>query len=297
MKLIWLVVLSCATSLFGSDWSLKDVTKGWNDPELVALYFHNSSLQTNWAMEALSHYTFSGRERVLDFGAGDGKVSAYISLMTPRGIVDGIDCSKEMISFSTKMYSKELYKNLSFHLVDNVNLDQTNLTDTYDLITSFCVFHVVPDPETVLSNLKSCLKKDGKLVATYPIGKNIQFFKAAKEEMAKRGWKLPKPTEGSIMMRDPNKVPSIFMSSGFTLEHFEVTYDRQPFCSREKLIDWLEGTLAANWNIPYEHRREFFTDLANRYLSYRRDDIGEDGFVYFSIAKITLIASQTAPRG
>jgi hypothetical protein len=57
------------------------------------------------------------------------------------------------------------------------------------------------------------------------------------------------------------------------------------------MIDWFEGTLAAGWNIPEEERRQFFTDMANRYLMYRPQDQDEDGFVYLLCDRIDLVAS------
>lgn len=57
------------------------------------------------------------------------------------------------------------------------------------------------------------------------------------------------------------------------------------------MTDWFEGTLTANWNIPREGRRKFFSDLTDRYLQYRPQDKDDDGFVYFTLKRVDLIAS------
>jgi hypothetical protein len=56
------------------------------------------------------------------------------------------------------------------------------------------------------------------------------------------------------------------------------------------MIDWFEGTLAANWDIPSAGRRKFFSDLAERYLTYRPEERDDDGFVYFSLKRIDFMA-------
>lgn len=274
-----------------AEWSLQDRSKGWNSRELVSLYFHNSELQTQWAWAALSHYSFRGDERVLDFGAGDGKLSALISFMVPKGSVQGVDISEEMTSFASKMFPSDPYKNLAFLPVGDLDFAELSFPEKFDLVTAFCVFHLVPHPISVLKNIKRQMDPKGQLVATFPIGGNPEFFQAAVDEMAKRGWNFPAATEGVVAMRDPAKARQIFEAAGFDLSHFEVVGSRTPFSSKEEMADWFEGTLAANWDIPVEGRRGFFIDLVDRYLAYRPQDKEDDGFVYFSLYRIDLIAS------
>jgi|GEM_PF-1695275 len=274
-----------------TNWSLEDPSKGWNSKELIVLYFHNSELQTQWAWEALSHYSFQDNEHVLDFGAGDGKLSALISFMVPKGSVCGIDISEEMMHFALKMFPSSIYKNLNFFPTHNLDLKEISFPSKFDLITSFCVFHLVPQPKKVLEEMKLHMHPNSKLVATFPIGGNPDFFKAASEEMAKRGWNFPAPTDGTKAMRDPNKARQLFADAGFHLDYFQVIDTRTPFSTKKEMVDWFEGTLSANWDIPSEGRRDFFSDLADRYLIYRPQDIGEDGFVYFSLKKIDLVAT------
>src|SRR5437016_4520222 len=102
-------ILYCATFLLAAslscqNWALQDANAGWNSRELVTLYYHNSELQTQWAWRALCKYHFQGNERVLDFGSGDGKLSALISCMVPQGSVTGIDLSKEMTVYASQMF-------------------------------------------------------------------------------------------------------------------------------------------------------------------------------------------------
>ncbi len=287
MKHILLVLLLC-TSLCGEDWSLKDKDLGWNSRELVNLYFHNSELQTQWAWEALSHYHVKGNETILDFGSGDGKLSALLSFMAPKGNVVGVDLSSEMVSYATKMFP---YKNLLFQESADIDFSQVTFPEKFDLVTAFCVFHLIPNPSTVLTNINAEMKPGGHLVMTLPIGKNPDFFRAVSDEMSARGWQMPAPTSGSLQMRDSQQMHQVVSDAGFDVTHFEVVESRFPFSSKAEMIDWFEGTLAANWNIPKEDRREFCCSLANRYLTIRPDEVDPDGFVYFSLKRIDLVAT------
>ena len=273
------------------DWSLEDPSKGWNTRELITLYFYNSALQTHWAWEALSHYSFKGDEHVLDYGAGDGKVSALMSFMVPKGSVWGIDISTEMMRFAGKMFPADYYKNLNFLPTPNGDLEGISFPTKFDIITSFCVFHLVPNPKRMLESMKLHMHPKSKLIATFPIGGNTEFFQAATEEMAKRGWSFPAPTEGTKAMRGSDGARQILADAGFHLEYFQEVDTRNPFSTKEKMIDWFEGTLSANWDIPTVGRREFFSDLAERYLMYRPQDKDLDGFVYFPLKRIDLVAT------
>jgi trans-aconitate 2-methyltransferase len=285
-KIIALVLAFVMLSMqvFAKDWA------GWNEDNLIRLYFHNSELQTQWAWTALSHYPLQGNERVLDFGSGDGKLSALISRMVPKGKVTGVDISKEMVAFASKMFPVYAYANLNFISSEDIDFSQNTFLEKFDLVTSFCVFHLIPNPVKVLKNIKETMKSKGKLILTFPIKANPELIQAASEEMAIRGLSFPVPTEESLQMRNPDTIRLILEQAGFDVEQLQVIDARDPFSSRNELVDWFEGTLSGNWNIPVEGRRQFFSDLADRYLQYRPED-KEDNFVYYSIKRVDLIAS------
>lgn len=282
-------LLFFSSTLFGQDWALKDPTLGWNNRQLVSLYFHNSELQTQGAWGALSNYRFLGTERVLDFGTGDGKIAALISRMVANK-VQGVDISKEMIFYASKMFPTHDYKNLEFSL-SSIDFSDMLFPEKFDVVTSFYVFHLLPNPSNVLTNIKSHMQPHGKLILTFPIGKNFEFYRAASEEMALRGWDFPSATEESQQMRDPEKIQQILKDAGFDVEYFLVREERSPFSSKEELVDWFEGTCTANWNIPPEEQRDFFSGLTDRLLTYRPQDQDEDDFVYFYLKYVDIVAT------
>lgn len=286
-----LFISSSHFTALATDWSLTDPSKGWNTSDLVDLYFHNSEVQTQWAWEALSNYKFKGDENVLDFGSGDGKLSALMSFMVPNGQVFGVDISSHMVHFALKVFPKSYYKNLTFLQALNTDFDQMAFPVIFDIANAFCVFHFVPNPCAVLSNIRSHLHSKSKLVATYPIvGGNPMFMVAVEEELNKRGWNMPPSTNGTSSIRNPDTTHQVFKDAGFEIEYFKIIEKRHSFSTKAQLIDWLEGTLTANWDIPKQGRREFFSDVVDRYLAYQPQEQDEEGFVYYNLARVDVIA-------
>lgn len=66
-------------------WHIDNEKEGWKEEFLVQQYFHHSELQRQWAWHLLGQYRFQGDEKILDFGCGDGKITAEISHFIPRG--------------------------------------------------------------------------------------------------------------------------------------------------------------------------------------------------------------------
>jgi len=271
--------------------TIHDAEGGWNTRELVSLYFHNSELQTQWAWQLLSQYTFKGNERVLDFGAGDGKLSALMSFMVLKGFVIGVDLSDDMTDFATKMFPITTYKNLRFMKSPGVDFSAASFAEKFDLVTSFCVFHLVPNPGVLLQNIRKVMRPRATLVMTLPIGGNQEFYQAAQEEMTKRGWSFPAATAEASSMHNPDTIAQVLKSAGFDAQKIQVVETKNPFASIEELIDWFEGTLSANWSIPEDERRDFFADVCDRYLTLRPSDLDADGFAYYSVKRIDIIAT------
>lgn len=289
IQLYLCAVLLLSSSLAGQAWSLQDATAGWNSREIVTMYYHNSEVQTQWAWQALSKYRFQGNERVLDFGSGDGKLSALMSCMVPQGSVTGVDLSKEMTLYASQMFPKYAYQNLFFAQSSDVNFSNATFSEKFDLVTSFCVFHLVPQPSAVFKEIKAKMKPGAHFVATFPIQAAPRFYQAASEEMAARNWSFPAPTQETINLRNPEKLREFLSEAGFRILSLDVVPTRNAFACKDEMIDWFEGTLTANWNIPKNDRRQFFTDVTNRYLEYMPEDAGADGVVYYTITRVDFV--------
>jgi len=122
-------------------------------------YKEQAGLQENAALRILKRISFNGDERVLDIGSGDGKITKKIAEMVPGGEVIGIDPSREMINEALADYSH--IPNLNFL---QEGAESFNFEKKFDLITSFFVLHWVKNHGMVLKNVKSALKKGGKIL-------------------------------------------------------------------------------------------------------------------------------------
>lgn len=294
------IVTSLSAPIFGvkadsPNWSLADTESGWNHTSLVQAYFHNSELQRQWAWELLGKYRFNGSEKVLDFGSGDGKISAEIAHIVPNGFVDGVDLSQEMIRFSRLKFPSEVYSNLRFYRSNSFDLRDYATDKKYDLITAFCVFHFVTEYQSLLQNLRSHLNPNGTLLAVIPAGRAPALFKAAEETFEK--YNLPCPwnnanqgKNGAPTMRTLDGCRRIMEDAGFTISQLEIVDKYTPFVSEQELVQWMVGTTTANWNIPQKIVPAFFQEVVARMRVLDPEMVDEEGRWKFKMSRIHLVA-------
>jgi len=256
------------------------------------MYFHNSELQRQWAWELLAKQHFNGQERILDFGCGDGKICAELSRFVPRGGITGFDISSEMIAFAKIKFPQYAYPNLEFKQSSSLTFEDVPGKQTYDVVTSFCVFHLVPNSLEILKNLKSHLKPEGKLVLVVPAGKNPAFFEAANQTFEKyqmsAPWKNTPPANPS--MRTTDGCRTLLTNAGYRVQSIEMVDTDTAFYDKQELIDYTIGTTTANWNIPVAKSRSFFTDLVNRMIELDSEVIDSEGRVHFKLSRIHVVA-------
>ena len=281
---------------FASDapnWSLKDVASGWNASSLVKSYFHNSELQRQWAWELIGKQALHGNEKILDFGCGDGKISAEISRLVPQGSVTGVDISSEMVQFAKIKFPAYAYPNLEFQKSNSLILDDIPGHHAYDMICSFCVFHQVAQPLDLLKQLKDHLKPGGRLVLVIPAGKNLQFFKAANEMFSKyqldAPWKNP-PASNILTMRTIEGCSALLKESGYRIQSIDMIDTDNPFYSKDELIAWMVGNTTANWNIPLSISSDFFKGLVERMCELDPNIIDDEGRLHFKLSRLHVVA-------
>jgi trans-aconitate methyltransferase len=129
----------------------------WNAQE----YAKHSSSQQKWAQELIAKLHLNGTETILDIGCGEGKVTAEIALNVPDGKVIGIDSSLNMITNAKSNYLPSKYSNLSFFLMDALDI---SFKDQFDIIFSNAALHWIKDHQRVLKNVKKALKKSGRIL-------------------------------------------------------------------------------------------------------------------------------------
>jgi SAM-dependent methyltransferase len=205
---------------------------GWNRHDVIQAYFHNSDLQTRWAIDCLCSHRFNGDESILDYGSGDGKITSMLTSFVPKGQVLGVDISQGMTLFSSRMFPPGQFSNLSFQSFRALDFSDFESSDLFDVVTSFCVFQLVPYPRPVLEKLYQLTKPQGKLVMTYPIGTNPAFSRAREETMKAKGLMKALPSPEAAFLRDPHQLRHVLSEIGYTVEklnaiHVQYTYSSE----------------------------------------------------------------------
>ncbi|MCH9627939.1 MAG: Trans-aconitate 2-methyltransferase [Chlamydiales bacterium] len=278
-------VLFLVSSVYGEpQWHLKGPDDGWKDEVLALQYFHNSELQRQWVWHLMGSHAFNGYERVLDFGCGDGKITAELSHFVSGGEIHGVDLSASMIELATRCFPSKFFPNLTF--------GQDLTEHQYDLITSFSVFHIVADPIEVLARLKGSLRENGRLLLVIPAGNNPAFFQASKETFEKYGLMAPwrgKSSSG-VTMRTVEGCEECLREAGF--EPLSVTAFHTPtaFFNKQELVEWMVGTVTANWSIPLEKADTFFHDVIDRMAELDPDVVDASGAYNMKLSRIEVVA-------
>lgn len=296
-------VLSLVICLFGSicganspHWQLDGADQGWKDEVLTQKYFHNSELQRQWAWHLLGGYHFTGKEHILDFGCGDGKITAEISHFIPRGCISGVDLSPSMITFASRCFPSVHYPNVSFHQTSGIDFSDDCVDEEYDLIYSFCVFHIVANPVQMLGNLREHLASEGRLLLVIPAGNNPAFFQAANETFGKYGltapWSDKSKGSTSFTMRTAEGCSACLVIAGLEPVSIVPLHTPTAFFNKQELVDWMIGTTTANWSIPIEKAQDFFSDVIDRMAELDDDVIDEFGAYYMKLSRIEVIAKR-----
>ena len=242
-------------------WSVKSSSDGWNSSEKALHYKQNSNLQLQWAFQALSMAkTIESSDAVLDFGCGDGKISSLMSFHAKS--VYGYDISPYMIECADRLYNKS---NLKF------DSSPAYLLQNYDVITSFCVFHLVDNPLEVLTELASRLKVGGHLIAAYP-GNGDSSIKQAVLDSFKELPFLGTPLMPyrELNMRERSDVQKILHRAGFSGK-VQCEVERFRFYDESEFKSWAIGTLSANLGIPPKHEKQFFDVFIDKYKGIDRE--------------------------
>ena len=255
----------------------------WNSTDMVSFYHHNSFLQMNWAQDVIfENHTFKQTENVIDYGSGDGKITALVSKLVPNGTIKGLDISSDMVSFSKRKYPSATYPNLGFYKVTAAE-PIPGFVANLDIIYSSCVMHLVQEPEKLLREMNKSLKSGGKLILVFPfMDTRTALMRASAEVYSKHGISFPKMSDESNFIRStPSGLQTLAERVGFKTIKVRIKETVNPFISKREFVDWLEGTLSGNQVIPYEIRRAVSEQTADKYLLLSPKDMLEDGSIHY----------------
>ncbi len=258
----------------------------WNAAE----YSRRSSLQEAMAQEVLALLDLKGAERILDVGCGDGKITAEIASRAARGLIVGVDPSRDMISFAQSHFGPATRPNLRFEVADARCLP---FKHEFELVVSFNALHWVPEQDVALGSIHSALTSGGRaqlrLVA-----------KGARKSLENVAEETRRTSKWSAYFREFHD-PYLHLTS----DEYAVMAERNGFRvlgvnTREHAWDF--GSRAAfsafaavgcvEWTrrLPEAERPEFINDVLDRYRAVAADDTGEENTFKFYQMDISLLA-------
>jgi trans-aconitate methyltransferase len=143
-------------------------------------YERHSEGQLKWALELLGKIDWTGKESVIDLGCGDGKVTARLAGLVPRGRVLGIDSAPPMISLAVQKYPPSAHPNLAFRQMDVLDLD---FLEEFDVAFSNAALHWVKDQRRVLIRVAKALRPGGRILFQMGGAGNARLVLAVLDEL------------------------------------------------------------------------------------------------------------------
>ena len=142
-------------------------------------------------------------------------------------------------------------------------------------------------------NCHDTLKPTGKILLVIPSGENPIFYQAATEMFVKYNLEIPWATTTGLkktIMRTLEGDSFFMREAGYSIESIELINKASAFYDLEDLIEWMIGTITANWKIPVSKAQAFCSDVVHRMHELNPSMIDEEGRVHFKLSRICVIA-------
>lgn len=254
-------------------------------------YHLNSGVQQEAAFHLLKLLRLSGKEKILDVGCGDGKITAAISTKLKDGQIVGSDVSQEMVEFANEKFIPSPKNNLSFVLLDAQNI---NYVSQFDLVFSSFALQWVSNIELTIKKINASLRSNGRIGFTIPLS-----ISDALEEVLSFLLKDPQwepyfiGFELNYFLRDENIYDQLMKKNGFKKIHFEVVKQEWIFPSRKDFEQYTLMWLPHLNALPENLREKFFKQLMDKYVELI--PTFKDGRLSFVFDRLDIIAQKEAP--
>jgi trans-aconitate 2-methyltransferase len=251
-------------------------------------YRRHSTAQQAWARELIAKLDLAGDEHVLDVGCGDGKVTAELVELLPRGAIVGVDSSPEMIGFARQAFPPERYPRLRFELMDARDL---HFQEEFDVVFSNATLHWVIDHRPVLAGLARTLVHGGRaFLQMGGRGNAAAVVNTMDALMAEGEWRGHfKGFAFPYGFHAPEEYRAWLQGAGLSPIRVELLPRDMTYDGREGLAGWVRTTwLPYLERVPEPRRETLVGEVVSRYLA--RHPPGEDGVIHVVMVRLEVEA-------
>ncbi|MBV8884073.1 MAG: methyltransferase domain-containing protein [Chroococcidiopsidaceae cyanobacterium CP_BM_RX_35] len=251
-----------------------------------------SSLQEVIATEQLSRLTLGERDRILDIGCGNGKITAAISSRVPQGSVLGVDPSQNMIAFAQNHYGAPIQPNLHFEVGDARSLPYHH---EFDQIVSFNALHWVPEQDAVLRSICMALKPNGQALLRFvPEGSRKCLEDVIEDVCCLPRWvHYFQNHQKPYFHPTPEAYSALAKHNGLKVLRIHVEDKSWDFQTRQAFFEYCQVTLA-EWTrfLPEREWAAFITNVLDRYQMLAADNPTENNTFKFYQMEVVLTPLQ-----
>src|ERR1700742_611751 len=153
----------------------ESTTRDWD----AATYKRVALPHEDWARAVLDRLGLEGSETGLEPGCGSGRTTAIVIERLPEGRVIAVDGSPSMVE-----EVRSVLRPQDTALVSD--LTKLELDEQVDAVFSTAVFHWILDHDALFARMRAALKDGGRFAAQCGGAGNIDAFRKAGEEVARR---------------------------------------------------------------------------------------------------------------
>jgi ubiquinone/menaquinone biosynthesis C-methylase UbiE len=235
-------------------------------------YANASSMQYRQALELIDKIKFNSKDRVLDVGCGDGKISRYISGFLEQGEILGIDITESMLDYAKK--TNESIKNLSFKQMDAncINLAK----HSFDKVVSFSCLHWVRNQQSLWNSFHNLLSNNGKVYAGFQVDHEL-FWDIVSKYSKMKEW-LPYFSD----FDDPynhftrDQIEDYITSANFRIDRIDEIHQIEYFENYHGIEKFLSSWVPQFRHLPISISKKFVTKVLEDYFDLVPDFMSQN---------------------